>query len=94
MAVRSLRSDPPATAPEGVYRLRRAIQASGLSVPRWCEALGLSYWLVSKLIAGTLDPGELTIAFVRDVERLTRGAVPASSFLGKPITRRAGEAIT
>jgi hypothetical protein len=84
----ALRSPEPPHAVEGVYRLRRYLESRDLDVPAFCAAKALSYWLTSKLVAGTLDLEDARLGFLRSIERATGGEASVASFTGKPISAR------
>lgn len=84
----ALRSEQPPRAVEGVYLLRRYLEARDLDVPAFCAAHDLSYWFTSKLVAGTLDIDDARVGLLRAIERATGLEVPVVSFLGEPVRAR------
>jgi hypothetical protein len=62
-----------AKGPAGAEKLLRHIRATGLSIPKWCEAKGLDRLKVQKAING--GSARFDVDFALAIERATEGDV-------------------
>lgn len=63
---------------EGARKLRRYLNAEGLSVPDFCEAHGLDRIRVQRYLKG--DRTHATVDFAEAIEKATKGEVPWSAW--------------